>query len=398
MDLRGPNAQIVPEVHPLPTIEELQTRLKGTVYSKLDLSSAYHQLELHPDSRDITAFITHEGLMRFKRVPFGLVSAGSACQKLLDDLLRGIPGCGHYLDDILVSGATRRQHDERLRQVLDRLREAHVTVNMEKSVFAREEVDFCGHAMSATGITPTAGTVAAMEDAPQPQNLQELRSFLGLAGWFARFIRGYADVVRPLSAMMKKESKFLWTAEAEQAFHRIKKLVTSRPIVQPFDPALPTVVTSDASDRGAGAVLAQVHPDGTERPVAYWSRSFTDTERRYSVSERETLSAVQAVERWRIYLWGRFVTLRTGHSALTTLLSPKFSGRAGARVARWQARLQPYSYRVVYTSLSSLQRRTTPRSQKTAYGKSRRQTQPCKNYERRSPAAGPTRRNAALPR
>ena len=110
VDLRGPNAQIVPEVHPLPTIDELQTRLQGSVYSKLDLSSAYHQLELNPDSRNITAFITHDGLMRFKRVPFGLVSAGSACQKLLDDLLHDIPGCGHYMDDILVSGESFCSH------------------------------------------------------------------------------------------------------------------------------------------------------------------------------------------------------------------------------------------------------------------------------------------------
>ncbi|XP_043191558.1 uncharacterized protein K02A2.6-like [Amphibalanus amphitrite] len=349
VDLRGPNAQIVPEVHPLPTIEELQTRLHGVFYSKLDLRSAYHQLELHPDSRDITAFITHDGLMRFKRVPFGLVSAGSACQKLLDDVLKDVPGCGHYMDDILVSGKTRGQHDERLRQVLTRLRDARVTINMEKSVFAKEEVDFCGHHLSSAGITPRTATVEAMRAAPRPSNSQELRSFLGLAGWFARFITGYAAVVRPLSAMLKKDSEFDWSDEADTSFNRIKELVTSRPILQPFDPALPTVVTSDASDRGAGAVLAQLHPDGTERPVSYWSRSFTDTEQRYSVSERETLSAVQAVERWRIYLWGRFFTLRTDHSALTTLLSPKFSGRAGARVARWQARLQPYAYRVVYT-------------------------------------------------
>ena len=349
VDLRGPNSQIVAEVHPLPTIEELQSHLLGQVYSKIDLQSAYHQLELHPDSRDVTAFITHAGLMRFKRVPFGLVSAGSAFQRLLDDLLHGVPGCGHYLDDIIVSGSCQAEHDQRLRTVLDRLRAARVTVNHAKSSFSKSEVDFCGHRMSAVGVTPTASSVKAAADAPRPETLKELRSFLGLAGWFRKFIGNYAEVVRPMASLLKKDTPFQWTSEVEQSFQRVKRLVSTSPVLRPFRQDLPTVVTSDASDRGAGAVLSQVHPDGSEHPVAFWSRSFTDTERRYSVSEREALSAVQAVERWKVYLWGRKFTLRTDHSALTTLLSPRFSGRAGARVARWQARLLPYSYEVVYT-------------------------------------------------
>ena len=139
VDLRCPNSQIVAEVHPLPTIEHLQSHLLGKTYSKIDLKSAYHQLELHPDSRDVTAFITHEGLVRFERVPFGLVSAGSACQRLLDDLLHGVPGCGHYLDDIVVSGSNQAEHNQRLRTVLDRLRAARVTVHHTKSTFSKAE-------------------------------------------------------------------------------------------------------------------------------------------------------------------------------------------------------------------------------------------------------------------
>ena len=350
VDLRGPNSQIVADVHPLPTIEELQSRLQGNVYSKIDLKSAYHQLQLHPDSRDVTAFITHDGLMRFKRVPFGLVSAGSAFQRLLDDLLHDVPGCGHYLDDILLSGSSQAEHDQRLQTVLDRLDAARVSVNYEKSSFSVTEVDFCGHRMSAAGVTPTASLVEAVVDAPRPESLKELRSLLGLTGWFRRFINNYAEEVRPMANLLKKDTPFEWTPEVDQSFRRVKELASSSPMLKPFHQDLPTVVTSDASDRGAGAVLSQIQPDGSEHPVAFWSRTFTDTERRYSVSEREALSAVQAVERWKVYLWGRKFTLRTDHSALTTLLSPKFSGRAGARVARWQARLLPYAYDVVYVS------------------------------------------------
>ena len=325
VDLRGPNAQIIAEVHPLPTIEDLQTRLQGQIYSKIDLRSAYHQLELHPDSRNITAFLTHEGLMRFRRVPFGLVSAGSACQKLLDDLLRDVEGCGHYLDDILITGQTPQQHDERLRTVLDRLKKANVTINISKSVFRKTEIDFCGHRLSARGVSPTAATVQAVTDAPQPANVKELRSFLGLTGWCSRFIPAYANIVRPMAEMLRKEVPFDWTEEVESSFQKIKDRVSSSPVLKPFKQDLPTVVTSDASERGAGAVLSQLHPDGSEHPVSYWSRSFTDTEQRYSVSEREALSAVQS----RLWSGGRSTSGdATSPSGRTTLLCRRSSRRS----------------------------------------------------------------------
>ena len=138
------------------------------------------------------------------------------------------------------------------------------------------------------------------------------------------------------------------SSAAECAFNNIKSLISSSPVMMPFSPMLDTVVTTDASDRGAGAVLTQIQVDGQERPVAYWSRSFTDAERKYSVSEKEALSAVNAIEHWRIYLWGGHFTLRTDHSALTTLLSAQSANRAGARIARWQSRLMSYSYTVQY--------------------------------------------------
>ena len=348
VDLRGPNAQIVAETHPLPTMEELESKLFGAVYSRIDLKSAYHQLRLKESSRDITAFLTHDGLWRFTRVPFGLVSSGSAFQKLLTNLLHGIDGCGHYLDDILVTGWTQQEHDDRLHEVKKRLQKANVTVNEEKSVYSQADVEFCGHHLSKQGIAPLTSAVQAVLDAPAPENVKELRSFLGTTAWFSKFVPQYSAAVQPLSALLRKDSVFEWSEEASTAFKSIKELISSSPVIQPFRPELKTVVTSDGCDRGAGAVLTQVQPSGEEKPVAYWSRSFSDAERRYSVSEKEALSAVNAVEHWRLYLWGRHFVLRTDHSALTTLLSPQASNRAGARIARWQSRLMPYSYSVEY--------------------------------------------------
>ena len=348
VDLRGPNSQIVAEVHPLPTLDELESKLHGSIYSRIDLKTAYHQLRLHKDSRNITAFLTPDGLMRYTRVPFGLVSSGSAFQKLLSSLLKGVPGCGHYLDDILVSGKDHQEHDARLQEVLNRLARANVTINKDKSVFRQTSIEFCGHKLSAAGVVPLQSTVRAVVEAPPPSNVRELRSFLGTTGWFIRFVPAYASVVRPMADLLKKDRPFQWSEEQQAAFTKVKQLISTSPVMRPFDPHLPTIVTSDASDRGAGAVLTQIQPGGEERPVAYWSRSFTDAESRYSVSEKEALSAVNAVEHWRMYLWGRFFKLKTDHSALTTLLSPKASNRAGARIARWQSRLLPFSYTVEY--------------------------------------------------
>ena len=154
--------------------------------------------------------------------------------------------------------------------------------------------------------------------------------------------------------MLKKDVPFEWGPAAESTFNIVKDLISSSPVMMPFSPMLDTIVTTDASDRGAGAVLTQIQPDGQERPVAYWSRSFTDAEAKYSVSEKEALSAVNAVEYWRIYLWGRHFTLQTDHSALKTLLSPQSANRAGARIARWQSRLLPYSYTVEYRPGSNI--------------------------------------------
>lgn len=348
VDLRGPNSQIVDEVHPLPTLVELQSQLKGDYFSHLDVRCAYHQMELDPESKNITAFITHDGLFQYRRVPFGLASAGAAFQRLLDRLLEGIPGCCHYLDDIVVSGPNRQVHDQRLSLVKKRLGEANVTLNTNKSTEAKRSIKFCGYILSGEGVSPVDDHIRAIRDAPQPENARELRSFLGLCGWVAQFVHGYAEVTAPLFELLRKNVIFDWTESHTYAFQLLKTRIAQAKPLQPFDLERKTFVTTDASEKGAGAVLSQVDDQGAERVVAFWSRRFTSSEANYSVTEREALAAVQAVEKWRIYLWGRHFTLRTDHSALRSVLSARFSGRVGARVARWQARLIPFSYTVQY--------------------------------------------------
>ncbi|XP_041940375.1 uncharacterized protein K02A2.6-like [Alosa sapidissima] len=349
VDLREPNKAIVVDGFPLPHMEEMFTELRGsTLFSTLDLQSAYHQVPLHKDSRSLTTFITHDGLFRFKRVPYGLASGPSCFQRMMSSILKDIQGVQCYLDDIIIAGPTAEVHDQRLTVVLQRIKEAGLMLNLSKCNIRQKELSFLGHTVSENGLQPDATHVTAVTQAPPPTDLPKLRSFLGLTSWYSKFIPGYAAVVEPLRALLRGSESFTWTPEAQKSFDTVKELIVNSPALSLFNPELPTVVTTDASDYGLGAVLTQMHPDGSEKTVAFASRTLTQAERKYSTVEKEALGCVWATEKWRTYLWGRHFTLRTDHSPLTTLLASKGQGRAGMRIARWSSRLLSFTYDLQY--------------------------------------------------
>ncbi|XP_042071499.1 uncharacterized protein K02A2.6-like [Haplochromis burtoni] len=332
-------------------MEDLFSDLAGaTHYSQIDLSSAYHQLPLHPESRKLTAFITHEGLFQFTRVPFGLASAPSAFQKMMQTVLKDLPGVRNYLDDIIVYGTSKEVHDTRLQAVLQRLRDVGLQINAGKSSFCQSHITFLGHVISKEGLRPSQHHLTAIAEAPAPKDMAALRSFLGLSSWFSKFIPDYATLVEPLRQLLKTDMKveLQWNEAAHESFSNLKKLLLESPALAVYDPDLPAFITTDASDYGLGAVLTQLHPDQVERVVAFASRTLSPAERKYSTTEKEALACVWAVERWRTYVWGRRFTLRTDHQALTTLLSTKGMNRAGMRIARWSARLMCFQYDVQY--------------------------------------------------
>ncbi|XP_055005269.1 uncharacterized protein K02A2.6-like [Boleophthalmus pectinirostris] len=351
VDLREPNKSVVMDCYPLPHMEDLFAELSGaTHYSQIDLSSAYHQLPLHPESRKLTAFITHDGLFQFTRVPFGLASAPSAFQKMMETILKDLPGVQNYLDDIVVYGASKEEHDRHLQAVLKRLSEAGLQINFGKSAFAQTDITFLGHVISKDGLRPSLDHLTAIAEAPPPKDMPALRSFLGLTSWFSKFIPNYATLVEPLRQRLKTspQAELHWDREANESFIKLKQMLLDSPPLAIYNPKLPTVITTDASDYGLGAVLSQFHSDNTECIVAFASRTLTPAERRYSTTEKEALACVWAVERWRTYVWGRRFTLRTDHQALTTLLNTKGMNRAGMRIARWSARLMCFQYDIEY--------------------------------------------------
>ncbi|XP_070392639.1 uncharacterized protein [Dermacentor albipictus] len=346
VDLREPNKAIVIDGYPLPHVEELLQMFHGATYfSKLDLASAYHQLLLEEGSRDLTTFITHEGLFRFKRVCFGLASAPAVFQKMMSQILQSCKNVVCYLDDILVWGRTKPEHDANLREVLLCISNSGMKLN-EKCVFVRE-LTFLGHKISAEGISPTESKVKAILNAPAPTDIKSLQSFLGLAGYYAKFIDHYAELVEPLRLMLRQGQNFAWSDDAQRSFNQLKARLACSPVIKIFNPELPVVVTTDASDVGVGAVLQQQYGSKL-KTVAFASRTLSVAERKYSVGEREALACLFACEKWHVYLWGRRFTLRTDHQAVVALLSAGDSGRRPLRISRWSARLLYYNFQIEY--------------------------------------------------
>ncbi|UYV70981.1 K02A2.6-like, partial [Cordylochernes scorpioides] len=320
IDLREPNKAVILDAYPIPLIEDILSSLHGCkVFTNLDLSQAYHQIRLHPDSRYLTAFITHMEIYQFKRLPYGLSSAPGAFQRYLSELLMDIKGVSCYLDDIIIGGSSMEDHDKKLNQVLSRLREVNLILNDVKSIYRQKSLKFLGHIIDDNGVHLDEELMKPLLDAPPPKDKSGLRSLIGMINWFQKYIP-----------------------------NKIKDSLKKGQVLALFCPNLPTVITTDASHSGIGCVVSQLSEKGEERIVACASRTLSDAERKYSIVEKEALACVWACEKFRRWVWGLKFTLRTDQYSLTTLLTTKGNDRAGLRIARWSARLMNFDYNIEY--------------------------------------------------
>ena len=278
--MRRANQAIQRERHPIPTVDEIMQSLNGSkVFSKLDLKWEYRQLELTPDSREITTFVTHCGLFRYKRLLFGVNSASEQYQYEIHTALAGIDGQENISDDIIVHGKDEKEHDIRLEGVIKRLGERGLTLNATKCQFSMDKLTFVGMVLSGNGISCAAEKVAAVTNAGEPQNASDTRSFLGLVNYCEGFIPDLATISEPLRRLTKAGTPFAFGNEQKEAFEELKRRLSSAETLGYFDKDAPTQVVADASPVGLGAVLAQVQKDGP-RGISYASRSLTETERR----------------------------------------------------------------------------------------------------------------------
>ena len=346
VDFRQLNAATVKDAHPLPRIDDLLDALHGARwFSTLDLKSGYWQVPIQERDKEKTAFRTSSGqLYESNQVPFGLCNAPATFSRLMDRILSGLhwETCLFYLDDIIVFSSTWEEHLARLRQVFERLRHADLKLGAEKCTFAAKEVSYLGHRVTEEGLLPDSALLAAIREIPPPKTATEVCSFLGLAGYYRRYVKNFAAIAGPLHALTRKDAVFHWSADCQTAFDQLKTLLTTSPITAFPDFSQAFRLYTDASTAGLGVILAQVR-DGKERIICCASRSLNQAEKAYPATKLECLAIVWVVDKFRSYLMAMPFGVFTDHYALQWLKTM----RTGlALLHRWSAALEEYDFTV----------------------------------------------------
>ena len=345
------NKAAIVDKYPLPRIEDILSSLgNAKVFSKLDLANAYLQLPLEEESKEYVTISTHRGLYRYNRLPFGVSSAPAIFQRIMESLLAGIPNVSVYIDDLLVSGSTEEEHLHTLEAVLDRLSNTGMKLKLSKCFFLLPSVEYLGHVISAEGIRPSTEKTRAITNAPAPQNITQLRSFLGLFNYYGKFLPNLSSVLAPLYTLLQKGSSWKWGKEQKDAFFKAKQMLMSAKVLILFDPKKELLLACDASPYGIGAVLSHRMEDGSEKPIAFASRSLSQAERKYSQLEKEGLAVVFGVSKFQLYLLGRTFTILSDHKPLQYIFSTDrtISRMASSRIQRWALTLSAYRYQIEF--------------------------------------------------
>lgn len=350
IDYRRLNKLTIKDTYPLPMIDTVLDSMAGaTVFSTLDAASGYHQVPMDSNSIDKTGFITPLGTYEFKVMPFGLTSAPATYQRMMANLL------GRFLyrfamvfiDDVIVYSKTREEHLIHLKLVMEEFKKAKLKLKFKKCKFGASMVEYLGHTISADGVSPHAHNVDKILGFPTPRNADHVRSFLGTAGYYRRFIDCYADIATPLTNMLKKNQAFQWGKEEDVAFRILQERLSTSPVLAYPDREQVQILTTDASNKGISAILSQ-SPDGTEeleQVVSYNSRTLRSSEENYSTVHQEALAIVWAIDKYRHYLRGRPFKLRTDNAAVAFIMTPN---KPSPKLSRWAAGLMEYDFEIVH--------------------------------------------------
>ena len=342
MDYRALNDATIKDKFPIPVVEELLDELRGArFFTKPDMRSGYHQVLMHSGDVDKTAFRTHQGLFEFLVMPFGLTNAPATFQAMMNDIL--LPYLRRFVlvffDDILIYSSSWSDHLRHVRTVFHTLQDHQLFLKRSKCEFGLSSVAYLGHVISEHGVAVDKQKVDAILSWPVPSSARAVRGFLGLAGYYRRFIRDYGSIAAPLTALLKKEG-FRWNQDAERAFRALQRALTKAPVLQLPDFDRDFVVQCDASGSGFGAVLHQ--GDG---PLAFFSRPIAPRHAQLAAYECELIGLVQAVHHWRPYLWGRRFVVRTDHRSVRFLLDQRLTT---IPQHQWASKLLGFDFVVEY--------------------------------------------------
>ena len=347
VDYRKLNAVTEKDVFPLPRIDDTLDSLQGAKYfTTLDAASGYWQIPMSTRVQHLTAFITHEGLYEWKVMPFGLCNAPATYQRFMATLFRDFVGkfVFIYIDDLIICSKSLIEHLKHLELILKRASQAQLKFKLSKCNFIRKRVKFLGHIASSNGIGPDPSKISCIENMKEPKNCKELQSFLGLTGYYRRFVKDYSLVAWPLTQLLSENKKWNWTNECENAFMDLKKKLITAPVLAYPNFEMMFQVHTDASDYALGAVLSQCYKEG-ERVISYASCTLKTHQRNYSTTERECLALVWACKQFRPYLIGKKFDAITDHQCLVWL--NKFKD-VDTKIGRWAMFLQEYNFNVIH--------------------------------------------------
>lgn len=349
IDYRALNKKTVKDSYPMPVIDDQLDRLSGKRYfTSLDLKSGYYQIPMSVESRHLTAFVTPDGHYEYTRMPFGLVNAPAVFQHMMNKALGkdryelAMP----YLDDLLSPAATVTEGLKKLRKIFGSLREAGLTLNLNKCSFFATSLDYLGFELSETGLRPGTKKIEAVALFPVPTNVHQVRQFIGLTSFFRRFVPNFAGIAKPLTALTKANVPWVWRESENNAFESLKAMLVQRPILALYDPKYITEVHCDASKIGLGGILLQKPDESSSlKPVAYYSKQTTKEEEYLHSYELETLAVVQSLKKFRVYLIGLPFKVCTDCNALKSTLTKR---DLVPRIARWWLLLQEYNFTIEY--------------------------------------------------
>jgi transposase InsO family protein len=352
IDYRRLNAATVPITEPIPLPEVMFAHLQGArIFSKMDLLKGFWQIPVKEGSRPYLAFATPLGLKQPTRMPFGIRNAPAVFQREMQRVLKDrlYKGVMVYIDDILIYSGTADEHEQLVEWVLRRLQDEGYYAHPDKCEFFRHQVEFLGHVISASGVAVQQHKVQRVREWPVPQTKRDVKSFLGMTGYYRKFIQSYSRVALPLTDLTADDAKWRWGEAEKASFQLLQDALSKAPVLVHADPAKQYVIQTDASAFAIGGFLAQHQLDGSLRPIAYWSRKLNGAETRYSATERELLALVEAVDEWRVYVEGspHAVLLRSDHRPLMWLNNkPELS----SRLFRWIERLDGHSFRIEHVA------------------------------------------------
>lgn len=344
------NRYLEKDHYPLPRIDEIFDKVgNGQIFTVLDLSNAYLQLEVNKTSTQYLTINTHKGLYTYTRLPYGIACAPSQFQATMDKILNGINGVACYIDDVIISGNSYDDCMSKVHKVLSKLNHHQVRINVDKCKFFVEKVELLGHELSAGKIKPLKSKMDAIVNAPRPNDLTQLRSYLGLINYYCRFLPMASSILKPLYDLEKNNEKFEWTSERLQAFYDSKNMMKENLCIIPFNPDKEIVIATDASPYGVGAVMSHVI-NGVEKPVMFASRTLSSAEGNYAQLHREALGVIFAMKKFHKYIFGRSFTLITDHKPLISIFNPEknIPPLAAARIQRWAHFLSAYNYKINY--------------------------------------------------